>query len=359
MRKLVALVIVGLFAVVQGCAQSPNNTTATGGSSGGTSTAAKGGSGGTSTTASGGSSGGTSTATKGGSGGTSSSASGGSSGGTSTSASGGSSGGTSTSASGGSGGGTSTTPSGGSSSGGDTGTTSSGGCTCLGGAGTGTTGGNGGGGNTTAAGGSNGGAGGTAKGGSGGGGGGTGAKGGSGGAAGGTAAGGAGSGAGGTAAGGSGGDTGTSTGACVCSPPVCVLPDCLKNLGADCVESGSCAMQADLITGSSNTCYDNGVVEIMIHDVDTDDRTLTVKKDGSVCFSTAFNGNDVYTTLGSITVNDASGTTVASVKYDDSGTFFLVTCTGAQQVPLDPSCGDVWPVSGLMGSHCEEGGCTP
>ena len=46
MRKLVALVIVGLFAVVQGCAQSPNNTTATGGSSGGTSTAAKGGSGG-------------------------------------------------------------------------------------------------------------------------------------------------------------------------------------------------------------------------------------------------------------------------------------------------------------------------
>ena len=63
MRRLGALVIVGLFAVLQGCTNSsgPSTTTPSGGSSGGTSTSAKGGSSGeTSVAASGGSSGGTS-----------------------------------------------------------------------------------------------------------------------------------------------------------------------------------------------------------------------------------------------------------------------------------------------------------
>jgi hypothetical protein len=114
-----------------------------------------------------------------------------------------------------------------------------------------------------------------------------------------------------------------------------------------------------LVTASWNTCYANGVTEIVVHDTDTDDRTLEVKKDGATCFSTAFNGNDVYTTVGSITVNDASGEAVASVKLDDSGSFYLVTCTGGEQVALDPSCNQAWPVAALMGSSCEEGGCTP
>jgi hypothetical protein len=114
-----------------------------------------------------------------------------------------------------------------------------------------------------------------------------------------------------------------------------------------------------LESGSWNTCYDNGVKEIVVHDTYTDDKTLAVKKDGVTCFSTAFNGNDVYTTVGSITVNDASGATVASVKLDESGNFYLATCTGAQEVALDPSCNRTWPVSALMGTSCEEGGCTP
>jgi hypothetical protein len=119
-------------------------------------------------------------------------------------------------------------------------------------------------------------------------------------------------------------------------------------------------MQTNLESGNSNTCYANGVKEIVIHDSATDDKTLTVKTSGgATCFSTAFNGNDVYTTVGSITVNDASGATVASVKLDDSGSFYLVTCTGGQQVALDPSCSKAWPVSVLMGSFCEEGGCAP
>lgn len=153
-----------------------------------------------------------------------------------------------------------------------------------------------------------------------------------------------------TAVGSSGGGTGASS---------CVLPSCLKNLGTGCVESGSCATQTNLETGSWNTCYDNGVKEIVVNDVNTDDKTLTVKNGSSTCFSTAFNGNDVYTCMGAITVKDASGATVASVALDCSGAFYTVTCTGGQAVALDPSCQTAWPVSALMGSGCEEGGCTP
>ena len=154
-----------------------------------------------------------------------------------------------------------------------------------------------------------------------------------------------------TAAGGSaGGGTGTSS---------CSLPNCLKNLGAGCVESGSCATQMNLESGSWNTCYDNGVKEIVVNDAITDDKTLTVKNGSSTCFSTAFNGNDVYTCMGAVTVKDASGAAVASVTLDCSGAFYLATCTGSSEVALDPSCGTVWPVSALLGSHCDEGGCTP
>jgi hypothetical protein len=139
----------------------------------------------------------------------------------------------------------------------------------------------------------------------------------------------------------------------------CSLPSCLNYLATDCAESGTCTTQTDLSTESYNTCYTNGVKEIVVHDVLTDNRTMTVKKNGATCFSTEFNGNDVYTVMGFITVKDASGTTVATVKYDDTVTYYLVTCTGAAEVAIDPSCISVWPTSILMTSGCEEGGCTP
>ena len=165
-----------------------------------------------------------------------------------------------------------------------------------------------------------------------------------------------GGGTGGSSTGGSGGDTGT----CVCNAPVCVLPDCLKNLGTDCVESGACTIQKDLASGNTNTCYDNGVAEIVVHDTMTDDSTLTLKKGTSTCFSTTFNGNDVYNGAGAITVINASGTAVASVAIDYVGRFFVVTCTGGQDVALDSSCSNVWPLSVLMGSDCQnEGDCQP
>jgi len=132
----------------------------------------------------------------------------------------------------------------------------------------------------------------------------------------------------------------------------------MKNLGTGCVEGGSCTTQTNLETGSWNTCYDNGIKEIVVNDVNTDDKSLTVKNGSSTCFSTAFNGNDVYTCMGAIKVMDASGAAVASVVLDCSGTFYKVTCTGGQEVALDPSCATSWPLSALMGSGCEEGGCT-
>jgi hypothetical protein len=165
----------------------------------------------------------------------------------------------------------------------------------------------------------------------------------------------AGGGTGGTGAAGGSGGAGGGTGASACS-----LPSCLTNLGADCVESGDCTVQKDTATGSSNTCYANGVKEINVHDVSTDDRALTITKGNSTCFSTAFNGNDVYVGMGSVTVKNASGATVATVRLDDTDNLFKVTCTGGQEVSLDKSCKSVWPVSGLMGTSCSnEGTCTP
>ena len=166
-----------------------------------------------------------------------------------------------------------------------------------------------------------------------------------------SASGGNGGGTSGTATGGTGGGTGTSS---------CVLPSCLKNLGAGCAESGTCVTQTDQTNGNTNTCYSNGVKEITIHDINTDDRAMTVTNGTKTCFSTAFNGNDVYGGSGGIiTVKDASGATVADVMYDDTLSFYLVTCTGAQQVATDPSCLTVWPASILMGSQCPDGTCTP
>jgi len=118
-------------------------------------------------------------------------------------------------------------------------------------------------------------------------------------------------------------------------------------------------MLTDLSTGSYNNCYENGVKEILVHDVQTDLRTLTVKKNGSTCFSTSFDGNAVFSGAGGIiTVKDASGATVATVRFDDAISYLLVTCTGAQEVATDPSCLKVYPTSILTASTCEEGGCS-
>jgi hypothetical protein len=152
------------------------------------------------------------------------------------------------------------------------------------------------------------------------------------------------------ATGGSAGSTGSSS---------CTLPTCLQKIGASCPESGVCATQTNLESESWNTCYANGVTEIVVADASTGNYTLAAKKGGTTCFSTAFNKDNVNAATGSITVKDTSGATVASVKYDDTTSYFIVTCTGGQPINLDPSCGNVWPISAFMGSVCDEGACVP
>jgi len=160
-----------------------------------------------------------------------------------------------------------------------------------------------------------------------------------------------GSGAGGaTATGGSAGSNGTDS---------CPLPNCLKSLAPDCAESGDCTTQTDLSTDNWNTCYTNGITERVISNTSTSGRTVTVKKGSSTCFSTAFNQNDVIAGTGAITVTNASGTKVASVTIDATSNLYTVTCTGGQAVVLDQSCFNVYPVSALMGSGCDEGACVP
>jgi hypothetical protein len=139
----------------------------------------------------------------------------------------------------------------------------------------------------------------------------------------------------------------------------CPLPDCLKSLSTDCAESGTCTTQTNLETDSWNTCYANGIKESVVTDSSTLNMTLTVKKGAATCFSTAFNKGDVLAGSGTIAVTNASGTKVASVRIDTTSNLYKVTCTGGQEVVLDQSCSSVYPVSTLMGSGCDEGGCTP
>jgi hypothetical protein len=158
------------------------------------------------------------------------------------------------------------------------------------------------------------------------------------------------SGSSGSSEGGTGGDGGSA----------CVLPICLESLAPNCVGTGTCATMTNLETDDYNTCFPNGVVESAIIDPTSGNTTLTFKQSSTTCFSTTFNYNQAWSGAGSITVVDASGKTVATVRMDAMDNLRnLVTCTGGQEVSLDLSCGNVWPISALTGSKCNEGGCSP
>lgn len=140
----------------------------------------------------------------------------------------------------------------------------------------------------------------------------------------------------------------------------CVLPSCLESLAPNCVGTGTCATMTNLETDDYNTCFPNGVVESAVIDQTSGNTTLSVKQSSTTCFSTTFNYNQAWSGTGSITVVDASGKTVATVRMDAMDNLRnLVMCTGAPEVALDLSCANVWPISALTGSKCNEGGCSP
>ena len=140
----------------------------------------------------------------------------------------------------------------------------------------------------------------------------------------------------------------------------CVLPSCLTSLAPSCVGTGTCATMTNLDTDDYNTCFPNGVIESAVIDQTTGNTTLTIKQNTTTCFTTTFNYVKAWSGMGSIAVMDASGNAVASVRMDANDNLRNhVTCTGAPEVSLDLSCQNVWPISALTGSKCNEGGCTP
>jgi hypothetical protein len=156
-----------------------------------------------------------------------------------------------------------------------------------------------------------------------------------------------------TAAGGAGGGTGTSA---------CVLPSCLKSLDASCAPTGDCTEQEDLVTGDKNFCYANEVKKLTVLDGGDASTALTLTKSGSICLTTAFNGNEFFNSVGDLIVKDASGATIATLDMDaDTSTLYIVTCPGADPVTLDESCNHSWPLTGLTdwGGNCTAGTCTP
>ena len=109
--------------------------------------------------------------------------------------------------------------------------------------------------------------------------------------------------------GGTGGDAGSR----------CVLPSCIENLAPSCVGTGTCATMTNLETDDYNTCFPNGVVESAVIDQTSGNTTLTVKQSSTTCFVTTFNYNQAWSGTGSITVVDASGKTVATVRMERHG----------------------------------------
>lgn len=143
--------------------------------------------------------------------------------------------------------------------------------------------------------------------------------------------------------GGSGGGTGSGS---------CNAPSCLNGLMTSCEPSGTCVSQMDMTTFASNTCYSNGVKELMA--ISASGMTMTVKKDSSTCYSV-----DVSAT-GVLTFKNGAGSPVATGTYDKNAGTTTVTCTGGQPVTLNASC-DTADMGGAMtgGSDCTDGVCTP
>ncbi len=142
-----------------------------------------------------------------------------------------------------------------------------------------------------------------------------------------------------------GGDAGGEAGSCV-------IPACLKTLNASCAPTGACTATQDYSSGSSYNCYANGItVGYLVNPaIDASEVTLSAKKAGAVCYSIAYNGNDIanQTPMTAIVTNGADAgvaTLDMTVSADQSTELWSVTCAGGKAVALDPSCANEWPLS--------------
>ena len=152
------------------------------------------------------------------------------------------------------------------------------------------------------------------------------------------------SGAGGTAGGG--GGTGGTAGAGGGTSGTCNAPNCLASLYTSCEPSGTCVTQTDMTTFASNTCYSNGVKEVMT--IAATGATITYKKGTSTCYSLESDAT------GAVKFKNASGSVIATGTYNSTTQATTVTCAGGSAVTLNADC-----TSAGSSDTCTDGVCTP
>lgn len=151
-------------------------------------------------------------------------------------------------------------------------------------------------------------------------------------------------------AGGSGGTAGAGGGAGGGTSGSCNAPSCLTSLYSSCEPSGTCVSQTDTTTFATNSCYSNGVKEIMT--IALSGIAITYKKGTSTCYSINIDST------GAISFKNAAGSVVATGTYDSTTTATTVTCTGGQAVTVNSSC-DSSTMGGTSAPDCTQGTCTP
>jgi hypothetical protein len=179
-------------------------------------------------------------------------------------------------------------------------------------------------------------------------------------------------------AGGTGGAAGSGGGV----PGECANIACLQqveDLLVGCAGDGTCVDHADVpgIPGTLTKCYENGVKVLETFDTSqnstshTLSNTFKVEKDGSLCYtrSSVSVTMDVDAGTGAKftsdgTMQDASGTTIATIHIDTDGVA-TVTCPGGQPTVVSASCG--FPalvisspvvVKSTAATVCDNGTCT-
>ncbi|MGC4091224.1 MAG: glycoside hydrolase family 2 TIM barrel-domain containing protein [Polyangiaceae bacterium] len=148
-------------------------------------------------------------------------------------------------------------------------------------------------------------------------------------------------------AGGSSSTSGGSTTAGAGGANTCSFPSCLSALATGCSPSGMCTYEAVAETGRTTVTYDNGVKQVSVLSVTDYSTALTVSNGANTCFTTAYIGNDYFNGAGTLSVKNASGAEVATLRMDATSSYYIVTCAGAQPVNVDKACAKTWPFSGL------------
>jgi hypothetical protein len=131
----------------------------------------------------------------------------------------------------------------------------------------------------------------------------------------------------------------------------CDYPQCLKDLQSGCVPSGSCTMQTDLSTFSTNVCYANGVKFSSGVSLGTLESVTTWKNGASVCYSVGT--ASASSTSADLTWKNPAGNVVATAHEDLTANTITITCTGATAVTLPLDCNS----NSSGGSNADAGTC--